>query len=303
LFSPGNTIANHTRWGQTFHTGSDVTKFYGLELMLGKLEHEEDVQVSLYLTTNELPTGDPIWISDIISYTTNNIPNWIKIISEAPVSVTPNTKYAIIVKGGVKGGYWAMGGGLNQLAWIDNRWQKYPSNKQFTFKTIKGIAIDYITTTTTSTTTTSTTSTTTSTLPSLSVNVTGIGTVTGTGINCEPDCSEIFAQDSSLTLTATPNVGSEFGGWSGEDCSGSGKCNLTMTVSKKVTATFNIITNYLTVNKSGSGSVSGTGISCGSVCSEAYFYDTPVTLTASPSEGFSFSGWSGDSCAVNYSQS
>lgn len=53
----------------------------------------------------------------------------------------------------------------------------------------------------------------------------------------------------------------------------------------------------LTVTKSGSGSgiVSSepVGISCGSDCSESYVQGEIVTLTAIPSSGFMFTGWSG----------
>ncbi len=54
----------------------------------------------------------------------------------------------------------------------------------------------------------------------------------------------------------------------------------------------------LTVSKSGTGSGTVTsnpaGIDCGTDCLAAYIANTPVTLTAAPAAGSSFTGWSGD---------
>ncbi len=44
---------------------------------------------------------------------------------------------------------------------------------------------------------------------------------------------------------------------------------------------------------SGSGTVSGSGINCGSVCSNTFAPGTAVTLTAKPASGSTFAGWSG----------
>ena len=52
-------------------------------------------------------------------------------------------------------------------------------------------------------------------------NGSGSGTVTShpTGIDCGSDCSESYAFGSDVTLTATPDPGSVFAGWSGHtDC-------------------------------------------------------------------------------------
>ena len=79
-----------------------------------------------------------------------------------------------------------------------------------------------------------------------------------------------------------------------------------MTENKDVTATFIGITQLLTVTKAGTGqgTVSATGLTCsGSTCTGTYNYNASVTLTASPTAGNTFAGWSGDgsSCgtAVN----
>ncbi|MFN3301935.1 MAG: LamG-like jellyroll fold domain-containing protein, partial [Patescibacteria group bacterium] len=81
----------------------------------------------------------------------------------------------------------------------------------------------------------------------VSLTGTGSGTVTGSGINCRPDCSKTYNPGTSVTLTANPASDSVFAGWSG-DCSGTGSCTLTMNSNKSVTATFNLAINPPTVS-------------------------------------------------------
>ena len=71
----------------------------------------------------------------------------------------------------------------------------------------------------------------------------GSGTVTSEppGIDCGPSCnssSTTFSQSSTVTLTATPDTGSSFIGWSGGGCSGTGVCIVTMNTDVEVTAGF-----------------------------------------------------------------
>ena len=128
---------------------------------------------------------------------------------------------------------------------------------------------------------------------------TGTGSVSGSGISCGTTCSTASANYTSgtvVTLTASAASGSTFGGWSGA-CSGTGTCTVTMSQARTVTATFNgqVQTYALTVSKSGTGSgtVSGSSINCGSTCSASYTSGTVVTLTATPASGSTFAGWSG----------
>jgi len=76
----------------------------------------------------------------------------------------------------------------------------------------------------------------------LTVNKTGTGSGTVTsnpaGINCGSDCSEAYAPNTSVTLTATADSGSNFTGWSG-DCIGN-TCTVTMTADTSVTANFDL---------------------------------------------------------------
>jgi Divergent InlB B-repeat domain len=67
------------------------------------------------------------------------------------------------------------------------------------------------------------------------------GRVSGPGgISCPSTCSHTYPTGSSthVTLTATPNAGQKFVGWSGGGCSGTGTCSLTMNADHAVTAIF-----------------------------------------------------------------
>ena len=123
---------------------------------------------------------------------------------------------------------------------------------------------------------------------------TGSGAVTGAGIDCGTDCEETYDQDTLVTLTAAPAQGSRFGGWSGAGCSGTGSCQVTMSAARDVAATF-VRQHALAIARTGNGtgSVSATGIDCGSDCDEVYDLGTVVTLTAAPAGGSRFGAWSG----------
>ena len=129
---------------------------------------------------------------------------------------------------------------------------------------------------------------------------TGSGTVTSSpsGIDCGSTCSNTYAAETSVILTAAPDSGNAFTGWGGA-CSGTGTCTVTMNAAKTVTASFALSSGpyTLTVTKSGTGSgtvtSSPSGIDCGSTCSNIYTAGTSVILTAAPDSGYSFTGWGG----------
>jgi hypothetical protein len=81
------------------------------------------------------------------------------------------------------------------------------------------------------------------TLSDLTVNKTGTGsgkvTSSPAGIDCGATCSAGFVDGTSVTLTATPNPGSAFDGWSGGGCLGNGECTFLLNQNTTITATFN----------------------------------------------------------------
>jgi hypothetical protein len=60
------------------------------------------------------------------------------------------------------------------------------------------------------------------------------------GIDCGAVCSTAFAEGTSVTLTASPDPGSDFFGWKG-DCSGKDACIVAVTGTRTVTARFTAI--------------------------------------------------------------
>jgi len=132
---------------------------------------------------------------------------------------------------------------------------------------------------------------------------TGTGTVTSNpaGISCQPTCSASFTSGQVVVLTAVAATGSTFAGWSGEGCTGTSTCSVTMSAAEAVTATFNLSSNAtLTVTKAGTGAgtVRSTpaGINCGATCSASFASGTSITLTATASDGSTFTGWGAGPC-------
>jgi len=76
----------------------------------------------------------------------------------------------------------------------------------------------------------------------LTVNKEGNGLITSdpAGINCGEDCNQDYNENTQVTLTAAPESGSEFAGWTGA-CTGTDDCVVTMNEAKTVTAAFSTI--------------------------------------------------------------
>jgi Divergent InlB B-repeat domain len=76
------------------------------------------------------------------------------------------------------------------------------------------------------------------------LTVTRIGAGTGSvrsdiaGIDCGASCAANFTVGTTVTLTASPQPGSNFVGWSGGACTGLGPCTVQMNAGQNVTAQF-----------------------------------------------------------------
>ena len=88
----------------------------------------------------------------------------------------------------------------------------------------------------------------------------------------------------SLTLTATPNTGYAFTGWSGNATGTDTSLTITINGNTSITANFEAITYTLTVNAGTGGAVSSSG--------GTYAVGTQVTISATPDSGYSFINWS-----------
>ena len=61
-----------------------------------------------------------------------------------------------------------------------------------------------------------------------------VASVSGPEISCGDTCLAVFDPDTVVTLSATPDPGSTFEGWSGGECSGTGLCTVTMSANYTV---------------------------------------------------------------------
>ena len=133
------------------------------------------------------------------------------------------------------------------------------------------------------------------------------------GVSCSANCSQRVPVGTTVTLAATPDTNSRFGGWSGA-CSGTALCTISVTTDTEVDVSFlqkpSTGAQTLSVTIQGAGSVTSDtgGISCGTNCAGSYALGTGVVLTAATGSGYQFGGWSGActgtsaTCSVTMSQ-
>jgi hypothetical protein len=120
----------------------------------------------------------------------------------------------------------------------------------------------------------------------LTVTPTGSGTV-----NKNPN-QATYLSGTSVTLTAVPAAGWGFTNWSGSATGTTNPLTITMDGNKTINALFTQGQFTLTVNTTGSGTVSKNPDQA------TYASGTSVTLTAVPATGWSFANWSGNATGM-----
>ena len=109
----------------------------------------------------------------------------------------------------------------------------------------------------------------------------------GGSVNRSPD-QATYIDGSTVQLTAVPATGWHFLNWSGDAGGNSNPVDVAMSGDRNVTANFAIDQHTLAVATVGSGSVAKAPDQA------SYDYGSTVQLTATPSTGWHFVGWSGD---------
>lgn len=142
---------------------------------------------------------------------------------------------------------------------------------------------------------------------SLTVDVAGAGSGTvvsnPAGISCPGTCTAEFAPGTDVSLTATSEDGSTFGGWRGGDCANDGPCTVTVTGGQSILAVFEPAGGsgrlQVDVVGLGTGTIASDpdGLTCAdATCTGNFTPGTEVTLTPVPDAGSVFVGWSGGGC-------
>ena len=117
----------------------------------------------------------------------------------------------------------------------------------------------------------------------IDVSITGSGSVTKS-----PD-QPAYLPNTVVQLTATPEPGWHFVGWSGDTSTTTNPLTLTVTRDRAITATFAVNTTYtLDVTVVGSGTVAKAPNQA------SYDPGSTVQLTATPGPNYHFASWSGD---------
>jgi hypothetical protein len=111
----------------------------------------------------------------------------------------------------------------------------------------------------------------------------------GNGLVSPETGAHSYAEGTEVTITAIPDSGWQFDGWSGEVADPElATTTIVINTDKTVTANFSQIMHSLTIEANGNGLISPeTG-------ALSYAEGTEVTITATPDSGWRFDGWNGE---------
>jgi len=148
-------------------------------------------------------------------------------------------------------------------------------------------------------------------LKEFALTVQKIGGSTSGKVICELEegpepCRAKYTWGVSVTVIAVAEPGYEFSKW--ESCDKEptpGSCEVEIEEARTVTVTFikEVVPIYFTLKVAKAGTGLGTlasfpaGINCGATCEAKFEEGKEVTLTATPSVGSTFAGWSGSGCS------
>lgn len=139
--------------------------------------------------------------------------------------------------------------------------------------------------------------------PALVINESGEGSVLCEVEASPPEaCEDEYEYGVEVTLVPEAEPGSEFLGFKNgkgsieiEECVGLEPCTFLLEKDSSIDAGFAPKMHALTVAKAGTGQ--GTVTCNGTTCAASYSEGSEVTLKATPAQGSSFTGWSGEECS------
>ena len=116
------------------------------------------------------------------------------------------------------------------------------------------------------------------------------------GVTCAgATCAGVFDHGTAVTITAGDGAASRWKGWTGCGAA-AGPCTVTVDAADvALTATYrDLFVLDALVEGSGAGAVAATGLICaGATCAGTYEAGASVTITATPTVGSRFAGWTG----------
>ena len=114
---------------------------------------------------------------------------------------------------------------------------------------------------------------------SLSVSISGAGTIASDpgAFICGASCTITYDHGTTVTLSANPDISSDFIGWSGGGCGGTGACVVNLTNDTVVTATFTPKQYSITAITGANGSITSVGTTTVSYGGSQSYTITPDT--------------------------